>query len=94
MTVELTILKDGGILLINDAGYPDNVKRVEYYRDQKVFMLVYNQEENEDEMMHYEIPDDMRHSVEKSPNIIICSYDQQQRPYAYKTPLIKVGELY
>ena len=94
MTVELTVLKDGGILLVNDEGYPDDIKRVEYYRDQKLFMLVYKNEEFEDELMHYEIPETMAHPVEKSPNIIICSYDAEQNPYAYKAPLVKVGELY
>ena len=94
MTVELTVLKDGGILLVNDQGYPDSVKRVEYYRDQRLFMLVYSDESLDDELMHYEIPEAMAHPVEKSPNIIICSYDQQRQPYAYKAPLIKVGELY
>ncbi|MEM7650522.1 MAG: hypothetical protein AAF204_00375 [Pseudomonadota bacterium] len=94
MTVELTVLKDGGILLVNDEGYPDDIKRVEYYREQKLFMLVYNDQEIEDELMHYEIPEHMAHPVEKSPNIIICSYDQNNAPMAYKAPLIKVGELY
>ena len=94
MTVELTILKDGGVLLINDQGYPDDIKRVEYYRDQKLFMLVYKNESLDDELMNYEIPDEMSYPVEKSPNIIICSYDTDNSPYAYKAPLVKVGELY
>ena len=94
MTVELTILNDGGVLLVNDQVYPGDIKRVEYYRDQKLFMLVYADDTHEDELMHYEIPEYMADPVEKSPNIIICSYDQDQNPSAYKAPLIKVGELY
>jgi len=94
MTIELTVLNDGGVLLVNAQGYPDDVKRVEYYRDQKLFMLVYDCDDLDDELMNYEIPEDMAHPVEKSPNIIICSYDQNRNPYAYKAPLIKIGELY
>jgi hypothetical protein len=94
MTIELTILNDGGVLLVNNQAYPGNVKRVEYYRDQRLFMLVYDNPDYEDELMNYEIPENFMLPVEKSPNIIICSYDQERKPYAYKAPLIKIGELY
>ena len=94
MAVELTVLKDGGVLLVNNEGYPSDIKRVEYYRDQRLFMLVYSDENIDDELMHYEVPNYMNEPVEKSPNIIVCSYDQNRDPYAYKAPLIKVGELY
>lgn len=94
MTIELTVLRDGGVLMVNDLGYPDDVKRVEYYRDQRLFKLVYQDEALEEELMDYEIPEEIAFPVERCPNIIICSYDQDKNPYAYKAPLIKVGELY
>lgn len=94
MNIELGILKDGGVMLVSDQPLPHVVKRVEFYRDQKLFMLIYHNENEDSELMHYEVPDVMVHPVEKSPNVIIYSLFPDHAPIGYKVPLIKVGDLY
>ncbi len=94
MNIELGILNDGGVMLVSDKPLPNIVKRVEFYRDQRLFMLVYNNDEENGEMMHYEVPDNMVYPIEKSPDVIVYSLFPDHEPIGYKVPLIKVGDLF
>ncbi|MAI63223.1 MAG: hypothetical protein CBB87_12210 [Micavibrio sp. TMED27] len=95
MNIELGVLHDGRITLVSDAPLPDIVRRVEYYRDQRLFQLVYKeQDKNEDKLLECEIPDNFADPIEKSPNVIIFSIFPDMDPLGYKVPLIKVGALY
>ena len=94
MNIELGVLKDGGILLMADESFPEPVKRVEFYRDQRLFMLVYDNSDQDSDLMHFEVPERMIYPVEKSPNIIMCSLFSDRAPSGYTVPLIKVGDLY
>lgn len=94
MNIELGILNDGRVTLVSDSPLPDIVRRVEYYREQRLFQLVYNNPENEDHLMECEIPSHMAAPVEKSPNVIIFTLFPGLEPLGYKVPLIKVGEIY
>lgn len=93
MNIELGILNDGGVLLVSDEPLPDLVKRVEFYRDQRLFMLVYDNNNEDTELMHYEVPDVMAYPVEKSPSVIIYSLFPDHEPIGYKVPLIKIGDI-
>jgi len=90
MNIELGVLNDGGVMLVSDMPLPDIVCRVEYYRDQRLFMLVYDDDENSDDLMHYEIPERMSKPVEATPNIIIYSLFPNHEPIGYKVPLVQI----
>lgn len=94
MNVELITLNDGGVILAADEPFPYVVKRVEYYNEQRIMMVIYKAPNVDDELLHYEVPDPMVESVVKSPNIIIYSMFPDHPPIGYKAPLVKVGELY
>jgi len=95
MNIELSVLKDGGVLLVSDRPMPDIVKRVEFYREERTMILKYrNNKENEDLMMHYEVPDHMIYPIEKSPDIIVYNMFPDNPPIGYKAPLIKVGDIH
>jgi hypothetical protein len=94
MNIELGVLKDGGVMLVSDRPLPHLVKRVEFYREQRLVMLIYSNEDNDSDLMHYEVPPHMAHPVEKSPDVIIYSLFPDHEPIGYKVPLIKVGDLY
>ncbi len=93
MNVEIGVLHDGGVMLVSDAPLPDMVCRVEYYRDQRLFMLVYDNEDTDDDLMHYEIPERLAGPVESAPNIIVYSLYPHQEPLGYKVPLVQVGDV-
>lgn len=94
MNIELGVLHDGGVMLVSDKPLPDIVCRVEYYRDQRLFMLVYHDARIEEDLMHYEVPEQIAHSVERTPNILIYSLFPNHEPIGYKVPLVQVGNLY
>ena len=94
MDVGLFVLKDGGVVLAADGSHHDIVKRVEYYREQRLFLIVYKNTTNEDELMHFEVPHNMIPPVEKSPDVIIYSMFDNHDPVGYKVPLIKVGNMF
>ncbi len=93
MNIELGLMHDGGVMLVSDTPMPDILRRVEYYREQRLFMLVYNDEKNGEEMMEYELPIEMTKQVEKAPNIMIYSLFPNHEPIGYKAPLIQVGDM-
>lgn len=94
VNIELAILNDGGVVMVSDRGLPDIVKRVEFYRDQRLIQLVYHDERFENNLMHYEVPEKMVMPVEKSPDVIIYSLFPDHPPIGYKVPLIKVGDIF
>ncbi len=94
MMIELGVLHDGGVMLVSDQPLPNIVKRVEFYREQRLFMLVYNGEDESNELMHYEVPENLTYPVEKSPDVMILSLFPNEEPLGYKVPLIKVGDLF
>jgi len=94
MNIELGILNDGRVAMVTDTLLPDVVRRVEYYREQRLFQLVYDDGELEDHLMECELPEYMSAPVEKCPNVIILTIVDGLEPLGYKAPLIKVGELY
>ncbi len=95
MNIELGVLHGGDVMLVSDTPLPDIVCRVEYYRDQRLFMLVYDGEDcSDDELMHYELPERMAQPVENTPNIIIYSLFPNNEPIGYKVPLVQVGAIF
>ena len=70
MNIELNVLNDGGLMMVSDTPLPDLVKRVEFYREQQLFMLVYDRDEDSD-LMHFEIPANMVQPIERTPDLII-----------------------
>ncbi len=94
MNVELGILKDGGVMLVSDTPLQDVIKRVEFYREQRLFLLIYDNEDQDSELMHFEVPQHMAYPIEKSPDLIIYTLYKGQEPAGYKVPLIKVGDIY
>ena len=99
MNIEFGVLNDGRLTLASDAPLPDVVKRVEYYREQRLFMLIYdndnsNPEANDGDLMECEVPAHLAAPIEKSPNIVIFTIFEGLDPLAYKVPLIKVGNVF
>lgn len=91
MNIELGLLHDGNIMLVSDTPLPDIVCRVEYYREQRLFMVVYGDDCQSEEMMHYEVPENMTRPIETTPNIMIYSLFPDHEPIGYKVPLVQVG---
>lgn len=92
MNIELGELPDGDLVLVSDTTFPADVKRIEYYRDQRLFMLVYDDPEHEGDLMHYELADDVARKVERKSTLVVIEPDiMTGKPMGYYTSLIQVG---
>ena len=94
MNVEIITLNDGGVILAGNEPFPYLVKRVEYYNEQRLFLIVYNKDGHEGELLEQEVPERMCDTVAQSPDVIIYSPFPDHEPIGYKVPLVKVGALY
>lgn len=93
MNIELGQLPDGDLALVCSGSLPAPVKRVEYYRDQKLFMLVYDLPNHEGDLMHYELSDDVADKVQRRSSMAILEPDGG-KIMGYYTSLIQVGDLH
>lgn len=92
MNIELGHLPDGTLAIVSDQTLPDAVKRVEYYRDQLLFMIVYENEMHEGDLMHYELTELSQQKVKGAPGlVIVISNANSEEPVGYQVPLIQVG---
>ena len=82
----------GHLVLHSNETLPSKVKRVEYYREQKLFTLSFEDEEEEDRLMSYELSDDIAELVKASPDVIIVALTKEDEdPEKYLCPLVQVG---
>lgn len=83
---------DGDLVLVTDQAFPSDVKRVEYYRDQKLFMLVYDDDVHEGDLAHYELPDMVAQKVMRKSNLMIVEPSATAGGMVgYYASLIQVG---
>lgn len=91
MSIEIGTLPEGKLVLASNEQFPAYIVRVEYYAEQRLFMLVYNTPDQETELMPYEVTTDFAGHVDQSPNImVIISAQDGEEPYGYDVPLVKV----
>jgi hypothetical protein len=89
--IQLAQAKNGNLVLASDEEFPSDIARVEYYRDLKLFMLAFENENHENRLMPREISDDIASIVKKSPDIIVAIKVEGVEPYGYITPLVQIG---
>jgi len=94
MSFSLGELPDGDLVIVSDMSLPADIKRVEYYRDQRLFMLVYDIPNHEGDLMHYELKSDVADKVQRRSSMIVIEPDKSTgKPSGYYTSLIQVGEI-
>jgi len=94
MNVELGRLPNGNMVIVSDGAFPSEVARVEYYRDQHLLMLVYDDESYIDDLMHYELNEEAQKSVEHSPCAVIITAAPGKEMFGYDVPIFQIGDLY
>lgn len=82
---------DGRLVLACSEKLPSDVSRIEYYRDLKLFMLVFEDESLDERLMPHEISDDIAKIVIQNADVIIAVRDGIQTPYGYIAPLVQIG---
>lgn len=93
MNIELGQLRDGTLVILSDAHFPQDIRRIEYYRDQRLMMLIYDDPDHDGELMHYELSDIAAEKVEASPTVTVIDKSPERKLYGYDVPLVQVGGL-
>lgn len=94
MNVELGKLPDGNLVVVADTPFPRDVVRVEYFRDQRLMMLVYDDPDHDGDLMDYEVSEDAVRLAERNPSVLIVTAEPGKELLGYDVPLIQVGDLY
>lgn len=91
--IELGQLKDGRLIIASNQPFPADIMRVEYYREQRLFMFVYEDgADRPDDLMPCEIAPDMTSRIQGSADVmVVAMVENGQNPYGYMVPLVQVG---
>ena len=92
MNIELGHLPDGNPLIVSDSAFPAVVKRAEYYKDQRLILLVYDSPDQDSDLMHYELNDDHAARVSAAPSLILITAEPGQELKGYDVPIIQIGD--
>ncbi|HAJ90549.1 MAG TPA: hypothetical protein DCM27_06005 [Rhodospirillaceae bacterium] len=94
MSFSLGELPDGDLAIVSDCVLPADIKRIEYYRDQRLFMLVYDLPDHEGDLMHYELSAGVAEKVQRRSSLVVIEPDKATgKASGYYASLIQVGEL-
>ncbi len=90
--IELGRAADGRLVLGSSQPFPADIKHVEYYRDQRLFSLVFETEDEQSQLMPCEISPQVAATVQSAPNIMVIAMARPgQEAYGYTVPLIQIG---
>jgi hypothetical protein len=93
MSFSLGELPDGDLAIVSDETLPADIKRIEYYRSQRLFMLVYDLPDHEGDLMHYELKEEIADKVQRRSSVVVIEPDKTSgKPSGYYASLIQVGE--
>lgn len=83
---------DGRLIIGSNQPFPADVKHVEYYKDQRLFNLVFDTQDEDNALMPCEISPRAASIVQASPNIMVIAMAQDgAEPHGYMVPLIQIG---
>lgn len=92
MESEFAIHHDGRLALVCSADIPGRVCRLEYYREQKMVTIVFEESEIDPELGHYEMPEDVDDIIRKHGQVIIMvAPSDAHEAYGYDVPIVQIG---
>jgi hypothetical protein len=91
MNIELGKLGNGGLVLMSDAPFPHPISSVEYYSEQKLLMLVYDEPGHEGDLMHYELAEHATDAIKKCASILVVSVMPRRGLGGREVPLVRIN---
>ena len=90
--IKLAQSGDGVLVLASNQKFPSDIRRVEYHKEMKLMLLVYENDEDGSDLMPTEISDPTHNIICKSPEIMIVAMAEgDKKPYGYHVPLVQIG---
>jgi hypothetical protein len=92
MTIEIAHMRNGALALLTDDDLPARVKYIEYYREQRLFQLVFDESTVPDMLVTREMDDNASRIIQSAPDMmVVVMAPQGGSPYGYDAPLIQIG---
>lgn len=92
MTIDVARLTNGQLAMISDQPFPGPIKHIEYFKDQKLFQLVFADPGTDDMLVTRELDAQAAQIVESAPEImVVVTAADGTEPYGYDAPLIQIG---
>ena len=91
--IRLGQTSDGRLILGGNEPFPAYIKHVEYYKEQRLFSLVFDTEDEQSALMPCELCERTAAIVHASPNIMVIAMATEpgEEPYGYMVPLVQIG---
>ncbi len=90
LNIELGQLPDSSLILMSNTELPHDIRRIEYYRDQRLIMLIYDLPDHEGELMEHELSDHAAAAMALSPDILVVEHGTDRKMMGYDVPLIQI----
>lgn len=92
MTIDIAKLKNGSMAVVSNEPLPGTVKHVEYFKEQRLFQLVFDNDHAEELLIPEELSDESARFVQSAPDMmVVVLADDAGEPYGYDVPLIQIG---
>jgi hypothetical protein len=90
--IQIARTNDDRIVIASNQVFPSQVRRVEYFRDLKLLMLVFQNEEDGSDLMPCEISDDTSTYITQNSSFIFMPIvTGQEYTMGYDVPLVQIG---
>ncbi len=90
--IQLIQNSDGRLVIANNQPFADKIERVEYFRDLKLLMLSYGDDEEDNDLMSCEIEDHVVPLIQNAPDIVILELQKgAEKQVGYLAPLVQIG---
>lgn len=90
--IQLIQSRDGRLVIANNSAFQGMIERVEYFRDLRLLMLSYGDNEDENELMTCEIESHVAPLIQNTSDIIILELKKEaQKQKGYLAPLVQIG---
>lgn len=91
MSVDIAKLKNGKLALVTDESQPCDIKHIEYFKEQRLFQVIYENSVYDDWLIEDEFSPEAAAVIEGSPAImVVVMAERGQEPYGYHVPLKQI----
>lgn len=91
MTIDIGKLQDGSLAVITNEPLPASVRHVEYYKDQRLFQIVFQKDGVDDLLITQELDAKGARYAEAAPDMMIVVMADGDKPHSYDVPLVQIG---
>jgi len=91
MHIDLVVSRKGDVMLLCEGGFPAAVTRVEYYRDTRLMVIMYDEDGSDGHMLEREVPETMINAVRRAPIILVTCVEDGEIQDGFNVPLIQIG---